>query len=429
MKIKNVVYHPLVTIFIFISLPATIFAQKITDTIFYNSNWQICEKSIAANYRIGTLAIDSFWFYTGKVTDYSITDTLLMEGQYTEYGFKTGLFKFYFPDGKLKMIGRYENDKMRGPWQWYYDNGSIRAIINLDGDEKDFKFVQFTTREGKNTLQNGTGDFEWFTGSKKITRPGKKVIGKFLNGKRSGIWRYYQLSNGPDDLLIFREKYDDDGIYKKTILSGDYYKSGNFTAQNPHSIYTDYNFEPSKIFVTERMGYDDFFRKDDDSTSALALKKYLINRKAAEIIVKDSTFEKALLFVIHTLENNKSRLGYQKKEIDGSIEFKIGDKGYPEDITVAGKGITDKEKEFIIFLLSKFHNIEMPGSESVAIEGYHTIYLYSVNLKEFMPASIKDLVTNDLFFSTLTKDMFMSLMRASKKKLKKYIREQYSFYW
>ncbi len=224
-------------------------------------------------------------------------------------------------------------------------------------------------------------------------------------------------------MLLFKEKYADDGQYKKTILSVSYF------GQQPISSYADYNFEPVKIYITEHMAYDDFFRKGGDSTSDLALKKYLLNRKAAEIIVKDSTFEKALLFVIHTLENNRNRLEYQQKEIDGRIEFKIGDKGYPEDITITGKGITDKEKEFIIFLLSKFHNIEMPGSGSVAIEGYHTIYLYSVNLKEFMPASMKELVNNDLFFSTLTKDMFMSLMRASKKKLKKYIREEYSFYW
>ncbi len=160
MKIKNGVYHPLLTIFIFTCLHATLFAQKITDTIFYNSNWQICEKSIAANYRVGTLAIDSFWFYTGKAKDYSIADTLLMEGQYTEDGYKTGLFKFYYANGKIRMMGRYENDKMRGAWQWYYDNGGIRAIIIFEGEGKDFEFVQYTTGEGKNTLLNGTGDFE-----------------------------------------------------------------------------------------------------------------------------------------------------------------------------------------------------------------------------------------------------------------------------
>ncbi|MEO6357582.1 MAG: hypothetical protein ABIU77_17875 [Ferruginibacter sp.] len=429
MKIKNGLFRPFLIIFICTALPVAIFAQKITDTIFYNNSWQICEKSIATNYRIGTLAVDSFWFFTGTVKDYSMADTLLMEGQYTPYGYKTGLFKFYFPDGKLKLTGRYENDTMRGPWQWYYDNGNIRAIINLDGDSPDFKFNQFTTREGKNTLQNGTGDFEWYTSSKVVSRAGFKVNGSFLNGKRSGTWKYYQVNKDRLDLFLFKEKYDADGKYKKTFVSGDYYLSGNQTSRDPYTLYTDYNFEPIKIYVTERMAYDKFFRREDDSTSAVQVKKYLINRKAAEIIVKDSTFEKALLFVIHTLENNRKRLDYQQKEIDGSIEFRIGDNGYPENITVNGNGITDKEKEFIIFLLGKFHNIQMPGMGSVAIEGYHTIYLYSLNMKEFMPANLKDQVNNELFFSTLTKDMFLSLLRASKKQLKQYIREVYAYYW
>lgn len=423
MKIKPSLLRTSITIFISIALPAIIFAQKITDTIFYNSGWQICEKSIAVNYRVGTLAIDSFWFFTGKIKDYSMADTLLMEGQYTEDGYKTGLFKFYYPNGKLRMMGRYENDKMRGAWQWYYDNGGVRAIIIFDGDEKDFQFVQYTTADGKNTLQNGTGDFEWFTSSKSINSSGYMVDGKFLNGNRSGVWKFYRVRQGYDDVMLFKEKYNDAGEFKRKILAGNYYGLQSTTR------YEDYNFEPSKIFITERMAYDDFFRKGGDSTGDLALRRYLLNRKAAEIIVKDSTFENALLFVIHTLENNSNRLDYQHKEIDGSIEFKIGDNGYPENITVTGNGIIDKEKEFIIFLLSKFHNIQMPGMGSVAIEGYHTIYLYSVNMKEFVPASMKDMVNNELFFSTLTKDKFVSLLKASKKKLKKYIREEYSYYW
>lgn len=302
MKINFKVVNMLASIFIFTCLHTTIFAQKITDTIFYNSNWQICEKSIAVNYRMGTLAIDSFWFYTGNIKDYSIADTLLMEGQYTQDGYKTGLFKFYYLNGKLRMMGRYENDKMKGAWQWYYDNGGIKAIIIFEADEKDFEFVQYTTPDGKSTLLNGTGDFEWFTGSKKLNYPGDKVYGSFLNGKRTGVWKYYQVIKGRDDLLLFKEKYDDEGQYKKTIVSGSYY------GRQPNSSFADYSFEPAKIFITERMSYDDFFRKGGDSTSDLALRRYLLNRKSSEIIVKDSTFENALLFVIHTLENNRARL-------------------------------------------------------------------------------------------------------------------------
>lgn len=423
MKITNKIVPLLMTITVFTAIHTTVFAQKITDTIFYNNDWQICEKSIAANYRIGTLAIDSFWFYTGKIKDYSIADTLLMEGAYTEDGYKTGLFKFYYPNGKLRLLGRYEDDKMKGAWQWYYQDGSVKAIIIFEGVDNNFEFLQYTTPDGKTTLQNGTGDFEWFTASENLKYAGDKVYGSFLEGKRSGTWSYSVPKPGKDDVLLFKEKYDDNGRYKKTITAVNYY------GKQPKSSYAEYNFEPVSIAITEHMAYDNFFRKGGDSTGELALTRYLLNRKAAEIIVKDSTFENALLFIIHTLENNRNRLEYQEKDVDGNIEFKLGDKGYPEDITVTGKGITDKEKEFIIFLLSKFHNIEMPGSGSVAIEGYHTIYFYSINIKEFTPASMKDLVNNDLFFSTLPKDKLLVLMRSVKKKLKKYIREEYSFYW
>lgn len=416
-------------IVIYLLLPNKTCAQKITDTIFYNNNWQICEKSVAANYRIGTLAVDSFWFFMGPVKDYNMAGTLLMEGQYTDYGFKTGVFKFYFPDGKLKQTGSYDNDTMRGPWKWYYDNGALRAIIDLNGNDTGFKFIQFNTRDEKIILQNGTGDFEWYTGSKDLERYGYKVTGSFVNGNKSGNWNYYQVNKDRPDLHIFKEKYENDGRFKKAVLSPDYYTSGNFTKRDPHKPFTDYNFEPTKIYITERMAYDKFFRSEDDSASVVQLKKYLVNRQAAEIIVKDSSFEKALLFVLHTLEKNRSKYDYQHKEIDASIEFKIGDNGYPEDITVKGNGLTDKEKEFTIFLLSKFHNIQMPGMGSIAIEGYHTIYLYSVNMKEFMPTELKDQVNNDLFFSTLKKELFVSLLKASKKVLKKYIREAYSYYW
>lgn len=155
----------------------------------------------------------------------------------------------------------------------------------------------------------------------------------------------------------------------------------------------------------------------------------MLNRKSSEIFVRNSQVEKAILQIIRSLDANRDRLDYQRKEIDGKIEFKIGENGYPEDITVTGTGIIEKEKEFIIFLVSKFREIEMPGIEAVGIESYYSINLFSINVKEFMPASIRDQVNNDIFFTTLPKDKFLMLLKSSKKKIKKYVREQFQFYW
>lgn len=410
-------------VFILLAFCVNTNAQKITDTIFFNNRWEICEKPIAAYYRIGTLSIDSFWFYTGKVKDYNMEGRLVMEGEYTEDGYKNGLFQFYFLDGSVMISGRYNYDRMIGNWQWNYPNKTIKALIHFDSTKNDFRFIEYNSPKGKNMLSKGTGDFEWQLGFRNSILPGYKVEGSFENGKRKGSWRYYIVNAYKNEMLSLTEKYDRDGNFKKAIPGTGFY------AAPPEKSYEDYNFNPPKIWITENIKYDQFFRKGGEENSDLALKRYLLNRRSSEIIVKDKKFEEAMLFIIRSLESNRGKLEYQTKEINGRIRFKLGDKGYPEDITIKGDGITEKEKEFIIFLMSKFRNIEMPGTETIAFEEYHTIYVYSINVKEFMPASMRDEVNNDLFFSTMPRESFLVLMRSVKKKIKKYIREEFQFYW
>jgi hypothetical protein len=419
MKAKSILIKLL--LIIAFNIQGTSNAQKITDTIFYNKAWQICEKPIAAYYRIGTLTIDSFWYYTGKVKDFEMNGRLITEGEYNDKGERDGLFNFYYPNGKLMLTGKYWEGLMIGDWQWYYSNDSLRAIINFDGPSDDFKFMQYKSPDGVSMLENGTGKFEWYTNEYSNLLPNFKVYGSFSNGKRSGSWRYYWLIRG-EESFRFEEKYDKDGKFKKATVSGTYY------AEEPKSRYLDYVFIPPKLMITEHIQYDNFFNKSD-STGGVALLNYLLNRKSSEIIVKNKDVENALLQIIRSLETNRGRLEYQQKEIDGSIEFRIGEKSYPEDITVSGKGITEKEKDFIIFLVSKFHKIEMPGIESVAIESYYKINMYTINMKEYMPVAIRNQVNNEIFFTTLPKEKFLMLLKAAKKKIKKYVREEFQYYW
>ncbi|MFC0772974.1 toxin-antitoxin system YwqK family antitoxin [Terrimonas alba] len=419
MRIKDI--HIKLTLVVMFASQGISNAQKITDTIFYNRAWQICEKPIAVYYRIGTLMIDSFWYYTGKQMDFDMNGQLLTEAEYSSDGKRDGLFRFYYPDGKLMLSGKYWEGLMIGDWYWYYSNDSLKAIINFDGPSDDFKVIQYKLPDGTSMLENGTGKFEWHTNPYLSMLPNLKVYGSFSAGKRSGGWRYYLVRDDGEESLRFEEKYDKEGKFKRASASGSYY------GENPKDRYTDYIFIPPKMLITEQIQYDNFFRRD--TAGGTALLNYLLNRRSSEIIVKNKKVENALLQIIRSLESNRGRLEYQQKEIDGSIEFKIGEKGYPEEITVTGKGITEKEKEFIIFLVSKFRDIEMPGVESVAIESYYTINLYSINMKEFMPVSIRDQVNNEMFFTTLPKEKFLILLKSAKKKIKKYAREAFQFYW
>src|SRR6187402_1946489 len=83
-------------------------AQKISDTIFFNSEWRICEKPLAAYYRIGTIQIDSLWKYTGSFKDYSLAGIIQNEGEYSEEGHRDGRFKYYDAEGKLVAMGNYK---------------------------------------------------------------------------------------------------------------------------------------------------------------------------------------------------------------------------------------------------------------------------------------------------------------------------------
>jgi len=68
-------------------IPALAFSQK-QDTIYFDNLWQICKKEMASYYRYGTVAVDSFAYYSGKVQDYYVTGVLEMEGSYSKDGYK-----------------------------------------------------------------------------------------------------------------------------------------------------------------------------------------------------------------------------------------------------------------------------------------------------------------------------------------------------
>jgi antitoxin component YwqK of YwqJK toxin-antitoxin module len=397
-------------------------SQNITDTIFFNKSWEICEKEIAAYYRIGTLTIDSFWYYTGINRDYDLNHQLMTEIHYTKEGYKQGPFSHYYQNGKLYVKGQFKNNEPTGNWQWYYPDGKEHAIINFDAGADNFQFIKYVNERGNVTLQNGNGDFEWRFSLKNEPAFRYELKGQYTYGKRDGKWKFYSIKLDNSTNLTITEKYDD-GIYKKSI------RQVYSNTETIHNKVNNYEFAPVKIWITEQIRYDNFFRKNGKENSDLAVIRYLFNRTNSEIIVKNKKFEEALVFMLTSLESNRHRLDFHNKEINGYIKFKVGDNGYPENITIGGEGISEKEKEFLIFYMSKFKNIEMPIVESVAFESYHTIYLYSINVKDFVPISIRHEVDKELFFSTLKRDAFKAILESRKKQIKKFIRSQFTYYW
>ena len=420
---KSLLYGLLLIVFI-LFFTKNVKCQVITDTIFFNERWQICEKPIAVYYRIGTLTIDSTWYYTGKFKDYNINNILMTEGEYSKNGFRNGHFNFYDTEGNLLVSGNYERDRPYGTWEWKFTNGSTRAIINFPVDETDFQFVYYRSSDGKVLLENGTGEFTWSVNAFEDTYRNYIAEGSFKHGIRTGTWKYYEQEKNGDKLLLCKEMYDDNGELKKAKTT---YITGSQTLNRKC---VEYNFVPQSLKQVENISYDNFFTRGPDSSSATNLLNYLLNRKSVDIIIKNKNFEKALSYILGNLERYRDKLDYTTKDIDGRIDFKIGDKALPEDITVEGANITSEEKNFLLYLMSKFKNIEMPGDSLMAIEGYHTIYFYSVDIRSCLPYSVRLYAPEkEFFFSTIPKDKYLVWLKANQKQIKKYIRKEFLHYW
>ncbi|HKC36429.1 MAG TPA: hypothetical protein VKB95_10220 [Chitinophagaceae bacterium] len=201
-----------------LTLAASFFSahgQKFSDTIYFNNRWEFCDESVASYYRIGKMISDLKWFYyTGKVKDYSINGKLEMEGGYSDYGFKDGPFNFYYGDGKIKATGNYSNDSKIGAWTFYNANQNITRI-NFPEDESFFVVTDYTDPKGALLCKDGTGKFDLviydFYSDKEYD-----LHGYSENGNRNGEWSYYD--NGQ---LVFKE----------------YYKSGQFLKGESYSSF------------------------------------------------------------------------------------------------------------------------------------------------------------------------------------------------
>lgn len=394
-------------------------AQKITDTIFYNDRWEICEKPIADYYRIGTLAVDSFWFFVGPVKDYTMDNVLVMSGHYSEDGYKNGPFEFYYPNGQLMQQGNYKNDKMLGIWNFFYENGKPKASILLPENNNDFRFLQFSDSNGTALMENGTGAFQWH--QHELAIPGLTYPDGFLltgfsqDSLRSGDWKYYfiDISDGLGPRFI--ETYKK-GVLKKARYMG--YSTMSIGAAN-----IPFSFQPDKIDRTEQLVRDEFINKMGNGVLREDnFVNFIVNGESPAINLEDKKFSKAFSKIIATLERYGKKIDYADKEIAGTIEFKVSDKGFPEDVNITGN-ITPKEKKFIQYIMDKFKGIQMPDYDStVAIEGYHTIYFFTFDPRPFLPASLKrDIAKYFFVFSAIPKDKFLSFSSDIKKELRKWL--------
>jgi len=123
----------------------------------------------------------SYIFLHGKI---------IGEGIFTDEGLREGLWKEYYPDGKLKATGKYSADKKVGNWKFFYPNGKLEQIGKyIDGNADSLWRWYYPTGKilREETFINGLSDglmTEYANDGEIITS------GDYIEGKKEGFWYY-----------------------------------------------------------------------------------------------------------------------------------------------------------------------------------------------------------------------------------------------
>ncbi len=116
--------------------------------------------------------------------------------QLNSRGQKTGYWKKYYDNGKLKYQGYFENDKPLGIMRRYYKGGLPQAVIDFRPDSR--------TAHAQLFYENGKPAAE----------------GNYINGKKDSTWIFYSFYNGR---VAIKEDYSN-GL--RNGMSIKYYDNG-----------------------------------------------------------------------------------------------------------------------------------------------------------------------------------------------------------
>jgi antitoxin component YwqK of YwqJK toxin-antitoxin module len=97
---------------------------------------------------------------------------------------KNGTYTAKYEDGKVSLQGKIVNGKMDGIWKTYHPDGKPDSELTYENGQS--KLANHWDKEGKQLIQNGTGDYI------SLTESGSKFEeGKYINGLKHGNWKVY----------------------------------------------------------------------------------------------------------------------------------------------------------------------------------------------------------------------------------------------
>ena len=128
-----------------------------------------------------------------------------------------GVYSVLHLNGKKAISGKVQDGKRTGQWTSWYDNGTVKEVIIWDNDTP--KMESYRTREGKQLVKNGTGEY--------VGRYGNDTIaakGFYVDGFQTGQWNYWYSTGQKSQTTYFMQGKPDG----KSI---NYYESGKISTE------------------------------------------------------------------------------------------------------------------------------------------------------------------------------------------------------
>lgn len=183
---------------------------EITVEIYYDSMWQITgyDESECKRKAQWKKTID---FFEGEFVDYYRDGSIMTTGRYNKGKLNGSLLMFY-PNQNLKCRGEFINGELTGIWEYYFEDGKLNYKVDVDNDL--FVIKECYNEMGDTMVYQSTG--EWGIKIPKWERREFYTFsGKFSNGERTGKWR---ATDG--EKLMLTETYKN-GKFKRGIYHHD----------------------------------------------------------------------------------------------------------------------------------------------------------------------------------------------------------------
>jgi hypothetical protein len=260
---------------------------------------QVVEEKIQLDTISETIQVIYRPTYTNTATNYSKkiavfandTSQVAIEKTYLR-GVKNGIYKVYYPSGRLKVKTVFANDKFNGEWTWYDKEG----IILVKGVYKD-------------DIKHGYWAYKHL-----------KIYGRYKNGKRHKMW-YTPDANNKKVKSHYKNgellKGKGFGDVKTVLLNDTVYQKNDTTIVEATQLIVDEEGNPHKKHYEQTidfLAHNALFRKTIKTHFKKDIQKYKKN-------YKQDIFQFNIAEITPKMEINS----FLKQSEDGKIEVAVID--------------------------------------------------------------------------------------------------------